>query len=150
MPRIQGVDLPPNKPTHISLRYLKGIGPTTSLELCAKVGIDPQRAARASHEEPFGPIAVLLPFDTEEEAIAEANRLPVGLAAYAFTRDLPRAHRLAAQLQCGSLALNDWAVSMPETPFGGMLDSGYGLEGGWQGLREFTQVVTVRTGLVGL
>ncbi|MDP3519520.1 MAG: NAD-dependent succinate-semialdehyde dehydrogenase [Hydrogenophaga sp.] len=112
--------------------------------------IDPHRQARVSHEEPFGPIAVLIPFETEAEAIAEANRLPVGLAAYAFTRDLARAHRLAEQVRCGSLALNDWAVSMPETPFGGVLDSGYGLEGGWQGLREFMQVVTVRTGQVGL
>lgn len=112
--------------------------------------LDPQRQSLVSHVEPFGPIAVLTPFDTEEEAIAEANRLPVGLAAYAFTRDLARAHRLADKVRCGSLALNDWAVSMPETPFGGVLDSGYGLEGGWQGLREFIQVVTVRTGQVGL
>lgn len=112
--------------------------------------VDPEHRGRVSHEEPFGPIAIMKPFDTEEEAITEANRLPVGLAAYAFTRDLLRAHRLAEQVQCGSLAINDWAVSMPETPFGGVLDSGYGLEGGWQGLREFMQVVTIRTGQVGL
>src|SRR3954471_11704776 len=63
MPRIQGVDLPPNKPTHISLRYLKGIGPTTSLELCAKVGIDPQRRANELTDDEIARLATTLDRD---------------------------------------------------------------------------------------
>ena len=63
MPRIQGVDLPPNKPTHISLRYLKGIGPTTSLELCAKVGIDPQRRANELTDDDVARLATTIDRD---------------------------------------------------------------------------------------
>lgn len=63
MPRIQGVDLPPNKPAHISLRYLKGIGPTTSLELCAKVGVDPQRRANELTDDELAKIATILDRD---------------------------------------------------------------------------------------
>jgi small subunit ribosomal protein S13 len=60
MPRIQGVDLPPNKPTHISLRYLRGIGPTTSLEVCAKAGIDPTRKANNLTDDEVAKIAILI------------------------------------------------------------------------------------------
>ncbi|MFO0935350.1 MAG: 30S ribosomal protein S13 [Gemmataceae bacterium] len=57
MPRLQGVDIPPDKPTHISLRYLKGIGPKTSLELCAKLGIDPQRRAKELTDDEIAKLA---------------------------------------------------------------------------------------------
>ena len=63
MPRIQGVDIPPNKPTHISLRYLKGIGPTTSLELCEKVGLDPQRRASELSDDEVARLAVIIDRD---------------------------------------------------------------------------------------
>ncbi len=63
MPRIQGVDLPPNKPTHISLRYLRGIGPTTSIQLCRQVGVDPQRPAKELSEDEVARIAGLLDRD---------------------------------------------------------------------------------------
>lgn len=63
MPRLQGIDLPPNKPTHISLRYLKGIGPTTSLELCAKVGLDPQRRASELTDDDIAKLAVTIDRD---------------------------------------------------------------------------------------
>ena len=63
MPRIQGVDIPPNKPTHISLRYLKGIGPTTALELCDKVGLDPQRRAGELNDDEVARIATILDRD---------------------------------------------------------------------------------------
>ena len=63
MPRIQGVDIPPNKPTHISLRYLKGIGPTTSLELCEKVGLDPQRRAGEMTDDDVAKLATILDRD---------------------------------------------------------------------------------------
>lgn len=107
---------------------------------------DPQGVCAAWTEEPFGPLALLRPFATLDDAVAEANRLPAALAAYAFTRDLSRAHALADRVRCGALAINDWAVSTPETPFGGTADSGYGLEGGSEGLREFMQVRSIRTG----
>jgi small subunit ribosomal protein S13 len=57
MPRLQGVDIPPDKPTHVSLRYLKGIGPTTALELCAKLGIDPQRRAKELTDDEIAKLA---------------------------------------------------------------------------------------------
>lgn len=60
MPRIQGVDLPPNKPAHISLRYLRGIGPTTALEVCAKVGVDPTRKANTLTDDEIARIANLI------------------------------------------------------------------------------------------
>ncbi len=63
MPRIQGVDIPSNKPTHISLRYLKGIGPTTSLELCEKVGVDPQRRASELSDDEVAKLAVIIDRD---------------------------------------------------------------------------------------
>lgn len=63
MPRIQGVDIPPNKPTHISLRYLKGIGPVTAIELCEKVGIDPQRRAHELTDDEVSRIAAIIDRD---------------------------------------------------------------------------------------
>ena len=63
MPRIQGVDIPPDKPTHISLRYIRGLGPTTSLELCSKAGVDPQRRARDLSDEDIARIATILDKD---------------------------------------------------------------------------------------
>ena len=63
MPRIQGVDIPPNKPTHIALRYLKGIGPTTALELCEKVGIDPQRRASELNDDEVARLATTIDRD---------------------------------------------------------------------------------------
>jgi small subunit ribosomal protein S13 len=63
MPRIQGVDIPPNKPTHISLRYLKGIGPTTAIELCEKVGIDPQRRANELNDDELARLATIIDRD---------------------------------------------------------------------------------------
>lgn len=63
MPRIQGVDIPANKPTHISLRYLKGIGPVTSLELCEKVGVDPQRRAAELSDDEVARLAVIIDRD---------------------------------------------------------------------------------------
>ncbi|MGA0598113.1 NAD-dependent succinate-semialdehyde dehydrogenase [Enterovirga sp. CN4-39] len=95
--------------------------------------------ARAWHEEPFGPLAILQPFDSADAAIAEANRLSVGLAAYAWTGSLRTAERLAREIQAGSLAVNHWAASFPETPFGGIKESGFGLEGGQEGLQAFRQ-----------
>jgi succinate-semialdehyde dehydrogenase/glutarate-semialdehyde dehydrogenase len=100
-------------------------------------GLDP--AARARHEEPFGPVALIEPVADLEAAITEANRLSFGLAAYAFTGSLRTAERLSRAIQSGTLAINHWASSFPETPFGGLKDSGFGAEGGSEGLLAFTQ-----------
>jgi succinate-semialdehyde dehydrogenase / glutarate-semialdehyde dehydrogenase len=100
-------------------------------------------AARVQREEPFGPIALLDPYDTLEEAIARANALRYGLAAYAFTSDLRIAHRLGSELQAGMVGINHFGISQPETPFGGVKDSGSGQESGLEGLLAYTDVKLV-------
>ena len=82
------------------------------------------------NNEPFGPVAAIRAFDTLDDAIAEANRLPFGLAGYAFTRSIKNAHQLANQLELGMLWINQPAAPSAEMPFGGVKDSGYGSEGG--------------------
>lgn len=101
-------------------------------------GVTP--ACRAMVEEPFGPLALIRPFRTADEAVAEANRLPLGLASYVFTRDAGLAERLAGRITCGNVVLNHWVVSHAETPFGGVLDSGIGTEGGIEGFQAFEQL----------
>ncbi len=103
-------------------------------------------AARVQREEPFGPIALLDAFDELDEAIARANGLSYGLAAYAFTRDLKLAHELGARLQAGMVGINHFGVSQPETPFGGVKDSGQGSESGLEGLLGYTDVKLVSVG----
>ena len=87
-------------------------------------------SARIVNEEPFGPVAAVRGFEKIEDAIAEANRLPFGLAGYAFTRSLKNAHLLAQRLEVGMLWINQAAAPAAELPFGGLKDSGYGSEGG--------------------
>lgn len=93
--------------------------------------------ARAMNEEPFGPLAITAPFSTFDEAIEQANRLPYGLAAYAFTRSTKTASMLGEALETGMLGLNNSFISMPETPFGGVKQSGYGSEGGTEGMDAY-------------
>ncbi|MBK9135172.1 MAG: NAD-dependent succinate-semialdehyde dehydrogenase [Betaproteobacteria bacterium] len=100
-------------------------------------------AARVQREEPFGPIAVLDAFDDLDEAIARANALPYGLAAYAFTNDLRAATKLADALDAGMVGINHFGVSQPETPFGGVKASGVGHESGLEGLLACTEVKLV-------
>jgi succinate-semialdehyde dehydrogenase/glutarate-semialdehyde dehydrogenase len=99
--------------------------------------VDADDACDVMNEEPFGPVATVTPFDTLDEALARANRLPYGLAAYAFTQDARAMMRLADELQTGMLSFNAFAVSVPEAPFGGVKDSGYGSEGGVEGLDAY-------------
>ncbi|MDR6152712.1 succinate-semialdehyde dehydrogenase/glutarate-semialdehyde dehydrogenase [Acidovorax delafieldii] len=87
-------------------------------------------SARIVNEEPFGPVAAIRGFEKIEDAIAEANRLPFGLAGYAFTSSLKNAHLLAQRLEVGMLWINQAAAPAAELPFGGLKDSGYGSEGG--------------------
>ncbi|MFC7518089.1 NAD-dependent succinate-semialdehyde dehydrogenase [Herbaspirillum sp. GCM10030257] len=92
---------------------------------------------RVMREEPFGPIALVMPFDDEEEAIARTNELPFGLAAYAFTGSADRIIRLGNRIETGMLGVNTFSIAGAETPFGGAKDSGYGLEGGMEGLEAY-------------
>ncbi|MFO0323921.1 MAG: NAD-dependent succinate-semialdehyde dehydrogenase [Burkholderiales bacterium] len=93
--------------------------------------------ARLLHEEPFGPIASVVPFDTMDEVVSNANALPFGLAAYAFTTSLKTAHEVADRIESGMVGINTTRISYPETPFGGVKESGYGSEGGMEGLDAY-------------
>ncbi len=105
---------------------------------------DVPREARIMNEEPFGPVAVINRFDTLDSAIAEANRLPYGLAAYAFTRSSATATRLGNEVEAGMLSINHYGLALPEVPFGGVKDSGHGTEGGSEALESYfdTRFVT--------
>ncbi|WP_300557228.1 NAD-dependent succinate-semialdehyde dehydrogenase [Limnohabitans sp. Rim8] len=94
-------------------------------------------SARAMSEEPFGPMALINPFHTFDDAVQEANRLPFGLAAYAWTRSARTAQQIAASVQTGMITINHLGLGMPETPFGGVKDSGYGSEGGTEALEAY-------------
>lgn len=104
------------------------------------------KTADACRIEPFGPVALMIPIESADEAVAEANALPFGLAAYAFTNDMKLAHRFGNEIQSGVVCINELQASLPETPFGGYKDSGLGSEGGIEGLREFLRVKCVRQG----
>lgn len=95
--------------------------------------------ARIMNEEPFGPVAVINRFSAIDEAIAEANRLPYGLAAYAYTRDTALATRLANEVEAGMTTINHLGFALPEVPFGGIKDSGYGTEGGSQAVEPYLE-----------
>jgi succinate-semialdehyde dehydrogenase/glutarate-semialdehyde dehydrogenase len=95
------------------------------------------REAHAMNEEPFGPMALVSSFGEFDEAIEEANRLPFGLAAYAYTRSTKTATALAANVESGMLTINHNGLAIPEVPFGGMKDSGYGSEGGREAVEAY-------------
>jgi succinate-semialdehyde dehydrogenase/glutarate-semialdehyde dehydrogenase len=99
--------------------------------------------ASVFNDEPFGPVAAVRGFDTLEEAIAEANRLPYGLSAYAFTRSIKNAHLLTHQVETGMLWINQPALPTPELPFGGIKDSGYGSEGGPEAVEAYLNTKSV-------
>jgi succinate-semialdehyde dehydrogenase/glutarate-semialdehyde dehydrogenase len=95
---------------------------------------DVPNSARIMNEEPFGPIAILNPFRDFDAVMAEANRLPYGLAAFGFTNDSQRVNRLGERLEAGMIGLNSFQISVPESPFGGVKESGHGSEEGIEGL----------------
>jgi succinate-semialdehyde dehydrogenase/glutarate-semialdehyde dehydrogenase len=107
---------------------------------------DVTREMLISHEETFGPVAALAPFDTEEEAIALANDTVYGLAAYFHTRDYARLLRVAEKLEYGIVGANSGIISSPNVPFGGVKESGYGREGGAFGIDEYLDVKYVLLG----
>ena len=108
--------------------------------------VDLPPAALCLREEPFGPLAAIVPFDTEEDAISIANALPYGLASFAFTQDADRALRLADSIEAGMVGINTFAITLPETPFGGVKESGYGMEGGIEGLESYLNTKFVSQG----
>jgi succinate-semialdehyde dehydrogenase/glutarate-semialdehyde dehydrogenase len=93
--------------------------------------------SRLMNEEPFGPLALVRPFDTFEEVVGEANRLPYGLAAYAYTKSEKTAAALGSQIEAGMLSINHHGLALPEVPFGGVKDSGYGSEGGADAIEAY-------------
>lgn len=98
-------------------------------------------------EETFGPVAPVMPFATDAEAVQLANGVPYGLAAYLWTRDLSRAFRVAESLDYGIVGLNDGLPSTAQAPFGGFKDSGIGREGGKWGLDEYLEIKYISIGL---
>jgi succinate-semialdehyde dehydrogenase/glutarate-semialdehyde dehydrogenase len=99
--------------------------------------VDVPTDAAVAHEEPFGPIAAMFRFDTFDEVVARANALPFGLSAFVFTRSLKTAIDIGTELESGMVSINHFGLALPETPFGGVKDSGYGSEGGTEGLDAY-------------
>lgn len=93
--------------------------------------------ARAMNEEPFGPLALVQRFSTFDDVVSRANRLPFGLAAYAFTRSAKTAAAIGEAIETGMITINHLGLALPEVPFGGVKDSGYGHEGGIEGLDAY-------------
>ena len=95
-------------------------------------------------QEPFGPLALISRFETFGQAVSEANRLPYGLASYAWTQSAKTAADIANAIEVGMLSINHHGIGLPEVPFGGVKDSGYGSEGGMEGLEGYllTKFVT--------
>ena len=100
---------------------------------------DVPESARIMNEEPFGPVAVMLRFKETDEMLTRANKLPYGLASYAFTTDAKTATKVADALESGMVTINHFGIALPETPFGGIKDSGFGHEGGSEGLQVYMQ-----------
>ncbi|WP_017596303.1 NAD-dependent succinate-semialdehyde dehydrogenase [Nocardiopsis potens] len=105
--------------------------------------------SRLSDTEIFGPVAPVIPFDTEEEALEAANATEYGLVSYLFTQDVTRAFRVAEALETGMVGLNQGIVSNPAAPFGGVKHSGLGREGGTVGIEEFLEIKYVGIGGLG-
>ena len=105
---------------------------------------DVPKDARVMNEEPFGPLAVISPFGSFDEVVTEANRLPYGLASYAYTRSAKTANAIAAAVESGMISINHHGLALPEVPFGGVKDSGYGSEGGLEAIENYlvTKFVT--------
>ena len=109
---------------------------------------DVSREARLMNEEPFGPIAPITRFKDYGEVVAEANRLPYGLAAYAYTQSTKTMAAIGADLESGMVSINHHGLALPEVPFGGIKDSGYGSEGGLEAIEGYlnTKFVTQASG----
>ncbi|HEY5196541.1 MAG TPA: NAD-dependent succinate-semialdehyde dehydrogenase [Solirubrobacteraceae bacterium] len=111
------------------------------------VVVDLPRDARLLHEEVFGPVAPIVSFETEAEALEQANGTEFGLVAYLYTADLKRALRVSEALDVGMVGLNQGIVSNAAAPFGGVKQSGFGREGGYEGIDEYLETKYVAIGL---
>ena len=100
---------------------------------------DVPRSAAIMNDEPFGPVAIINRYSDLDEAIDEANRLPFGLAAYAFTGSQKQSDRIAAEIESGMISINHLGLALPEVPFGGIKDSGYGTEGGSEAIDAYLE-----------
>ncbi|MGZ5363653.1 MAG: aldehyde dehydrogenase family protein, partial [Mycobacterium sp.] len=96
--------------------------------------------ARILQEEVFGPVAPIVGFDTEEDGVAAANNTEYGLAAYIYTQSLDRALRVSEAIESGMVGVNRGVISDPAAPFGGVKESGFGREGGSEGIEEYLDV----------
>ena len=103
--------------------------------------------SRAMREEIFGPVAPIVAFESEQEALELANVTEFGLVSYVYTRDLARALRVSERLESGMVGLNTGLVSNPAAPFGGVKESGLGREGGREGIDEYLEVKYVAVAL---
>jgi succinate-semialdehyde dehydrogenase/glutarate-semialdehyde dehydrogenase len=105
---------------------------------------DVPRDARIMNEEPFGPLAPITSFRSYDEVVAEANRLPYGLAAYAYTTSTKTMQAIGSDIESGMVSINHHGLALPEVPFGGIKDSGYGSEGGLEAIEGYlnTKFVT--------
>lgn len=121
------------RPAHLEKGYY--------LEPTIIVGLD--RNCRVVKEEIFGPVVTVIPFDLEEEVIAQANDTHYGLSASIWTNDLRRAHRVAGQIEAGIVWVNTWFLRDLRTPFGGMKQSGIGREGGMHSFEFFTELSNI-------
>jgi succinate-semialdehyde dehydrogenase/glutarate-semialdehyde dehydrogenase len=99
--------------------------------------VDVPDDALVSYEEPFGPIAPMYRFSTFEEVVKRVNALPFGLSAFVFTRSLKTSIDISNEIESGMISINHFGLALPETPFGGIKDSGHGSEGGSEGLDAY-------------
>ena len=118
-------------------RAMAGDAPAEGSFVAPTLLVDVPGDAPVLIEEPFGPVACAMPFDSLDEAIAMANANPYGLAGYLFTDSAKAILSVSERLEVGSLAINGMGVSVPEAPFGGVKDSGYGSESGIEGMEAF-------------
>lgn len=119
----------------------KGLEQGYYLEPTIIVGLD--RNCRTVREEIFGPVVTVIPFDTEEEVLAQANDTHYGLSASLWTNDLRRAHRVAGNIEAGIVWVNTWFLRDLRTPFGGMKQSGIGREGGKHSLEFYSELTNI-------
>jgi succinate-semialdehyde dehydrogenase/glutarate-semialdehyde dehydrogenase len=98
---------------------------------------DVETSALSMNVEPFGPLAIINPFKTLDDAITEANRLPFGLASYAWCRSAKTMHDIGRRMEAGMVSINHLGLGFPETPFGGIKDSGHGSEGGTEAMEPY-------------
>lgn len=108
---------------------------------------DIPQGARILQEEPFGPVALMIPYDELDEAVAIANNTPYGLAAYVFTKDVNRAQLLSERIRAGMVGVNTFAVASAAAPFSGVGLSGMGAEGGIEGIEIYLRPKAVMTGI---